>query len=41
MRFIMKKLSLVITMAMATGIGFAQEMGQVLSSTPIIAQVRP
>jgi uncharacterized protein YcfJ len=39
MRFIMKKLILVITMAVATGNGFAQEMGRVLSSTPIIQQV--
>lgn len=35
----MKKLILVITMAVATGNGFAQEMGRVLSSTPIIQQV--
>lgn len=39
MTFVMRKLILAATLAVATGAGFAQELGRVLSSSPITQQV--
>jgi uncharacterized protein YcfJ len=39
MTFVMKKLILAATLAVATGVGFAQEFGRVLSSSSITQQV--